>query len=255
MNLNRNAFKHAIAAGSRQIGLWSSLSSTTAAEIVSDSGFDWILFDMEHAPNDIPEIVGQMQAAQAGTATPIVRPAWNDTVLIKRVLDAGAQTILVPFVQTPEEAEQAVAAAKYPPVGVRGAAGTARASRYGRIKGYLNNANDEICVLVQIETGEALAHIDAIAAVDGVDGVFIGPNDLSASMGHVGNMGAPEVQDAIQHAAARLKAAGKPGGILTSNEDEAKRYIDWGYTFVAVGSDAGLLVKSADALAGRFKGF
>ena len=253
MDLNRNAFKHAIAAGTRQIGLWSSLSSSTAAEIVSDSGFDWILFDMEHAPNDIAEIVALQQAAQAGSATPIVRPAWNDAVLIKRVLDTGAQSILVPFVQTPEEARQAVAAAKYPPEGIRGAAGSARASRYGRVAGYLNKANAEICVLVQIETGEALAQIDEIATVEGVDGVFIGPNDLSASMGHLGNMGHPEVQAAIEHAVTRLKAVGKPAGILTSNHDEARRYIDWGYCFVAVGSDVGLLTKGADALAKTFK--
>jgi 4-hydroxy-2-oxoheptanedioate aldolase len=253
MDLNRNAFKHAIAAGTRQIGLWSSLSSNTGAEIISDSGFDWILFDMEHTPSDIPDIVAQLQAAQAGTVTPIVRPAWNDAVLIKRVLDTGAQSILVPFVQTAEEARQAVAAAKYPPEGIRGAAGSSRASRYGRVSGYLTKANAEICVLVQIETGEALSRIDEIASVEGVDGVFIGPNDLSASMGHLGNMGHPDVHAAIKRAVDALKAVGKPGGILTSNEEDAKRYIEWGYCFVAVGSDVGLLAKNADALAKRFQ--
>lgn len=254
MDLNRNAFKHAIAAGTRQIGLWSSLSSAAAAEIVSDSGFDWLLFDMEHAPNEIPDVIALQQAAQAGTATPIVRPPWNDAVMIKRVLDTGTQSILIPFVQTPEEAARAVGAAKYPPQGIRGAAGSSRASRYGRVAGYLTRANAEICVLVQIETGEALARIDEIASVDGVDGVFIGPNDLSASMGHLGNMGHEEVQAAIRRAAERLKAVGKPGGILTSNEDEAKRYIEWGYCFVAVGTDVGILARGADALAKRFRG-
>ncbi|MEJ8571004.1 HpcH/HpaI aldolase/citrate lyase family protein [Microbaculum marinum] len=253
MDITRNAFKHAIAAGTRQIGLWSSLASNIAAEVIADSGFDWILFDTEHAPNEIPGLISQMQAAAIGTATPVVRPAWNDAVLIKRILDAGAQSILVPFVQTADEARQAVSAAKYPPAGIRGAAGTSRASRYGRVSGYLNTANDQICVLVQIETEEALGRIDEIAAVDGVDGVFIGPNDLSASMGYLGQMRHADVQAAIKRAIDALKAAGKPGGILTSNQEDARQYVEWGFTFVAVGSDLGLLAKSADALASRFR--
>ena len=174
-------------------------------------------------------------------------------VLIKRFLDIGAQTLLLPFVQNPEEAKRAVESTRYPPKGVRGITGSGRASRYGRVKDYLKNASSEICVLVQVETREALKQIEAIASVDGVDGVFIGPNDLSASFGHIGNWGHPEVQDAIEDAAKKIKKTGKAAGILTPNEEEAKKFIQWGYTFVAVGADLGLLSKNADALAKRFK--
>ena len=253
MELPRNRFKHAIATGELQIGLWSSLSSNIAAEIVSDSGFDWILFDTEHSPNEIPGLIGQLQGAAAGTASAIVRPAWNDAVLIKRVLDIGAQSILVPYVQNAEEARRAVAAVRYPPAGMRGVAAAARASRYGRVKDYLKRADSEICLLVQVETRAALDELEAIAVVEGVDGVFIGPSDLSASFGHIGNPQHAEVQEALERSVKRLKAVGKPAGILTLSEDEARRYIGWGYTFVAVGSDTGLLARGADALAKKFK--
>ncbi len=253
MNMPRNAFKHAIAKGELQIGLWCSLCSAIAAEIVSDSGYDWLLFDTEHSPNEVPSILAQLQASLGNRCSAIVRPAWNDMVLIKRYLDIGAQTLLLPFVQTAEEARRAVASTRYPPHGVRGITGSGRASRYGRVKDYLKNADSEVCVLVQVETREALGRIEEIASVEGVDGVFIGPNDLSASFGHIGNWGHPEVQTALEDAVRRLKAIGKPAGILTPNEEEAKRFIGWGYTFVAVGADVGLLAKNADALAKRFK--
>lgn len=253
MELERNAFKHALAQGRLQIGLWSSLCSNMAAEIVSDSGFDWILFDTEHSPNEIPGLMAQLQAAARGTATPVVRAAWNDAVLIKRILDIGAQAVLIPFVQNAEEAKRAVAATRYLPAGIRGTAGSARGSRYGRVKDYLKKANGEMCVLVQAETKAALDQLEAIARVDGIDGVFIGPSDLAASLGHIGDMQHPTVQKAIEDAGRRLKAVGKAAGILTLNEDEARRYIGWGYTFVAVGADVGLLARSADALAKTFK--
>ncbi len=249
-----NAFKHALAAGKLQIGLWSSLCSNIAAEVISDSGFDWILLDTEHSPNEIPDLVGQLQAVQRGTATPIIRPAWNDAVLAKRCLDIGAQTLLFPYVQNAEEAKRAVASTRYPPEGIRGVSVAARASRYGRVPGYLGKANSEICVLVQVETRSALDQLEAIAKVDGVDGVFIGPSDLAASLGHIGNPQHAEVQAAIKDAVTRLKTLGKPAGILTGNEEEVRRYIDWGYLFVAVGADIGLLGKNADALAKKFKG-
>ncbi len=248
-----NAFKHALANGKLQIGLWSSLCSNIAAEIISDSGFDWILLDTEHSPNEIPDLVNQLQAIQRGTATPIIRPAWNDAVLAKRALDIGAQTLLFPYVQNAEEAKRAVASTRYPPKGIRGVSVAARASRYGRVPGYLTKANDEICVLVQVETRTALDHLEAIANVDGIDGVFIGPSDLAASLGHLGNPQHSDVQAAIEDAVKRLKVLGKPAGILTSNEDEARRYIGWGYLFVAVGADVGLLARNADALARKFK--
>ena len=253
MDLPRNAFKHAIAAGQLQIGLWCSLCSGIAAEIVSHSGFDWLLLDTEHSPNEVPNVLAQLQAIQAGTASAIVRPAWNDIVLIKRFLDIGAQTLLIPFVQNAEEARRAVEATRYPPGGSRGITGSGRASRYGRVRDYLKNASQEICVLVQVETRAALDRIEAIAAVDGVDGVFIGPNDLSASFGQIGNWGHAEVQAALEDAVRRLRKINKPAGILTPNEEEAKRFIAWGYTFVAVGADLGLLARNADALAKRFK--
>ena len=253
MDMPRNAFKHAIARGERQIGLWCSLCNPIAIEIVAHSGYDWLLLDTEHSPNDVPDILSQLQAAQAGNACCIVRPAWNDMVLIKRFLDIGAQTLLLPFVQTREEARRAVEWTRYPPHGVRGITGSGRASRYGRVKDYLKNASSEICVLVQVETREALKQIEAIASVDGIDGVFIGPNDLSASFGHIGNWGHTEVQAALEDAVKRLRKIGKPAGILTPNEEEAKKFIEWGYTFVAVGADLGLLARNADALAKRFK--
>ena len=249
-----NVFKRALAVGKLQIGLWSSLCSNIAAEIISDSGFDWILLDTEHSPNEIPDLVTQLQAIQRGSATPIIRPAWNDAVLAKRCLDIGAQTLLFPYVQNAEEAKRAVASTRYPPHGIRGVSVAARASRYGRVPGYLTKANDEICVLVQVETRMALSELEQIAEVPGIDGVFIGPSDLAASLGHLGNPQATDVQTAVKDAVTRLKALGKPAGILTGNEEEARHYIDWGYLFVAVGADVGLLARNADALAKKFKG-
>jgi 4-hydroxy-2-oxoheptanedioate aldolase len=254
MNLPNNAFKAAIKAKKPQIGLWASIPSNYTAEVLAGAGFDWILLDTEHSPNEIPDLVSQLQALQAGSATPIIRPAWNDTVLAKRALDIGAQTLLFPYVQNVEEAKRAVASTRYPPQGIRGVSVAARASRYGRTPGYLTKANDEICVLVQVETRTALDQLEAIAKVEGVDGVFIGPSDLAASLGHLGNPQHPEAQAAMKDAVTRLKALGKPAGMLTGNEEEARRYIDWGYLFVAVGADVGLLAKNADALAKKFKG-
>ena len=253
VDFQKNAFKAALALGKLQIGIWSSLCSNIAADILSDCGFDWILLDTEHSPNEIPDLVGQLQAIRGGTATPIIRPAWNDAVLAKRALDIGAQTLLFPYVQTVEEAKRAVASTRYPPHGVRGVSVAARASRYGRTPGYLGKANSEICVLVQVETREAMQQLEAIANVDGIDGVFIGPSDLAASLGHLGNPAHADVQAAMHDAVKRLTSIGKPAGILTSNEEEARRYIEWGYLFVAVGADVGLLARNADALAKKFK--
>jgi 4-hydroxy-2-oxoheptanedioate aldolase len=253
MDLPRNAFKHALAGGQLQIGLWCSLCSNIAADIVSDSGFDWLLLDTEHSPNEIPDLLKQLQAVRGGPATPIVRVAWNDIVLIKRALDIGAQSILVPYVQNAEEARRAVDAVRYPTAGVRGVAGAARASRYGRVTDYLRKADSEMCVLVQAETRTAVDQLEAIAAVEGVDGVFIGPADLSASYGHLGNPQHPDMQKRMEDCARRIRGAGKGAGILTGNEEEARRYIGWGYNFIAVGTDTVLLARTADALAKKFK--
>jgi 4-hydroxy-2-oxoheptanedioate aldolase len=253
MELPLNPFKRAIKAGRSQIGLWSSLSSNTSVEILAGAGFDWLLIDTEHSPNELPMVLSQLQAAAGGTAHPIVRPAWNDAVLIKRFLDAGVQSFLVPYVQNEEEARRAVAATRYPPRGVRGFAGTTRASRYGRVADYHARGEEEICVLVQVETREALRNLEAIAAVEGVDGVFIGPGDLSADMGHLADLAHPQVQETIEAAIGRIRAAGNIAGILIGDETLARRYIELGCLFTAVGGDVALLVKAVDALARRFK--
>jgi 4-hydroxy-2-oxoheptanedioate aldolase len=249
----RNVFKQALRRRDLQIGLWSTLCSNLAAEVIAYSGFDWIVLDTEHSPNELPDLLAQLQAMTRGSATPVVRAAWNDTVLIKRILDIGAQSLLLPYVQTVEEAERAVAAVRYPPRGVRGVSAGSRASNFGRIKNYLQQADQEICLLVQIETRAALEQLEAISNVEGVDGVFIGPADLSASLGHLGELQHPETQSALQDAGRRLSRLGKAAGILAVVEADARRYIDWGYSFVAVGIDTALLAKSADALAQSFK--
>lgn len=248
MDLSKNAFKAALRAKQVQIGLWCSLCSNIGAEILADSGFDWILIDTEHAPNELPSVLSQLQAFARGTATPIVRPAWNDSVLVKRLLDIGAQTLLIPFVEDAAEAERAVASCRYPPEGIRGITTGSRAARFGRVNNYLMEADREICVLVQVETLNAIDKLEAIAGTDGVDGVFIGPSDLSASMGHIGNPQHPDVQRIIEDAVKRISAAGKAAGILSPLETNARRYIEQGYQFVAVGSDIGLLAKAADGL-------
>ncbi|MBM3556043.1 MAG: HpcH/HpaI aldolase/citrate lyase family protein [Alphaproteobacteria bacterium] len=253
MKLRRNLFKAALRENRPQIGLWSSLRSPMVAEIIGHAGFDWIVLDTEHAPNEIPDLVGQMQAMQAGTAEPVVRVAWNDMVLLKRVLDIGAMTVLIPFVQNAEEAKRAVAFTRYPPQGVRGFAGAPRANRFGKIKDYHSRIHDELCVLVQAETRRAVEAIPEIAAVEGVDGIFIGPADLSADLGHIGHQAHPEVQATIERACLAIRKAGKAAGILTAVESEAKRYLDWGFTFVAVGADTGLVARGADALIDKFK--
>ena len=253
MKIPKNIFKANLLAGHLQIGLWSTLGSNIVAEVIGDSGFDWIALDTEHSPNELPNLVTQMQAIATGTTSVMVRPAWNDPVLIKRILDIGAQTIIVPFVQNAEEAKSAVAATRYPPKGIRGVTGSGRAARYGRVKDYLHTASDEIAVVVQIETGSALEQIEAIAGVGRVDGVFIGPADLSASLGHIGNPNHETVQTALKLAVDKLLALNVPAGILAFNPDDIKRYIDWGYSFVAVGSDLSVLANGTQALAEKFR--
>lgn len=254
MDLPTNAFKHAIRAGRQQIGLWVALANPYSAEIVAGSGFDWLLFDGEHSPNDPPTMLPQLQAAAAYPVSAIVRPAWNDKVLIKRYLDTGVQSFLVPYVQSPEEAAAAVEAIRYPTRGVRGVAGSTRASRFGRIADYVKKAEGELCLLVQIESRQGLDHLDQIARTDGIDGVFIGPADLAAGLGHLGEIGHPEVQSAIKDAIARIKAAGKPAGILATDEASTRRYMEWGTTFTAVGVDAMILLRETEKLAKLYKG-
>jgi 4-hydroxy-2-oxoheptanedioate aldolase len=253
MKLPENRFKHALIEGRQQIGLWCSLPGPYVAEAVAGSGFDWLLFDTEHSPGDPLTVLAQLQAVAPYDVSPIVRPASNDTVLIKRFLDIGAQTLLVPYVQNAEEARSAVAATRYPPQGVRGVSGVTRATRFGRAEGYASRAAEELCVLVQVETQEALDGLEAIAAVDGVDGVFIGPADLAASLGHVGEPGHPTVIAAVEDAIRRIRACGKPAGILTPDATFAARCIELGTLFTAVGVDAALLARGTEKLAQQFR--
>lgn len=248
-----NKFKQAIRSGQKQIGLWSHLCSPISIEILADCGYDWLLLDMEHSPNDLSEIMAQLQAMKGGSATPIVRPPWNDMVTFKRLLDIGVQNLLVPYIQNAEEARNAVSYTRYPPQGVRGYAGAPRASNYGRVKDYAHLNANELCLLLQVETLQGLENLEAIANVDGVDGVFIGPGDLSAALGHLGNPKHPEVLKVIDDAIARIKACGKAPGILTGDESLAKHYVAQGCLFVAVGADQNVLRDSATALAQRFK--
>jgi 2-keto-3-deoxy-L-rhamnonate aldolase RhmA len=253
MELPKNRFKQAIGNGELQIGLWSQLAGATTAEVLADAGYDFVVIDAEHAPNDVLTVIPQLQVLDRSPTDAVVRLPWNDLVLAKRYLDIGAQTLLVPYVQNAEEARRAVFGVRYPPLGGRGVGTMHRANRYGRIKDYLTRADSEICLLVQVETEESLDRLEEIAAVDGIDGVFIGPSDLSASMGHVGNPGHPDVQAAIAAVPRRLRSIGKPAGILTPVEAEARQYIAAGYVYVAVGSDLGVLANQTTALAARFR--
>lgn len=253
MQLPANPLKRALRERRHQIGLWSMLASPVATEIAAGSGFDFLVLDMEHAPNELTAIRDQLQAMQGSAAAPVVRPPWNDTVVFKRLLDVGAQNFVVPMVQDADDARRAVAATRYPPRGVRGVAVATRANRFGRVTDYLQRASDEICVHVQIETRAALANLEAIAAVDGVDGLFIGPSDLAADFGQLGNSAHPEVRRAIDDAIARICATGKAAGILAPIEADARHWLALGATFVAVGSDLGVLARQTEALARKFQ--
>ncbi len=252
MELPVNAFKRGLALRP-QIGLWCSLSNHYAVEIVAGAGFDWLLLDTEHSPNEIDMVLQQLQAAAAYPVHPIVRVPWNDTVTIKRYLDIGVQTLLIPFVQSRDEALAAVAATRYPPQGVRGVAGTSRATRFGRVANYAKRAQQELCVLLQVENQAGLDNLEAIAAVDGVDGVFIGPADLHASLGYTGETANAKIKPVIDDALRRIARAGKAPGILTGIEADARRWLDCGATFVAVGSDAAILARESDKLAATFR--
>jgi 4-hydroxy-2-oxoheptanedioate aldolase len=252
-----NSFKLALQERRPQIGLWVGLADHYSTEICAGAGFDWLLLDGEHAPNDLRTLLQQAQVVAGYPGThPIARvPVGHGhagTALIKQYLDLGLQTLLVPMVDTAEQAAHLVRATRYPPEGIRGMGG-ARASRWGRYPDYPKEANAQVCLLVQAETREALGNLEAIAATEGVDGVFIGPADLSASLGHVGNAGHPLVQGAIEDALKRIVRAGKAAGILTTDDALARRYLELGATFVAVGLDNNLLARASSQLAAKFK--
>lgn len=249
-----NSFKQALADGERQIGCWVGLADGYAAEIMGTAGFDWLVIDGEHAPNDIRSLRDQLIALQASDSHPVVRLPVGETWMVKQALDIGAQTILVPMVESAEQAAELVRACTYPPHGTRGVgAALARATQYSSVSDYIPTADAQICLLVQVENRAGIAALDDILAIDGVDGVFIGPADLAADLGHGGNAAAPEVQAVIADALARIKAAGKAPGILGVTKQATQGYLDMGAQFLAVGIDVLILAQTARALAKHWK--
>lgn len=249
-----NRFKQALSNGQVQIGCWGSFANGYAAEIMSTTGFDWLVIDGEHSPNDMQSLSQQIFALQHSDTEAVVRLPIGNEWLIKQVLDAGCQTVLVPMVETAAQAGELARAMRYPPDGIRGMGGAgARATGYSSISDYVTTANDEVCLLVQVETANAMANLDDILAVDGVDGVFIGPADLSADMGYPGNPNHPDVVEAIRTGLGKIAASDKSAGILAFNDDVAQDYLKWGAQFLAVGMDVHLLVQSARALSSKWK--
>lgn len=248
-----NSFKRDLLAGKKLIGCWSSLSSAITTEVLGVAGFDWILLDGEHSPNDMSTYIPQLMALKDSPSAPVVRPASNNPVEMKRMLDAGFYNFLVPFVESVGEAAMAVAATRYPPQGMRGVSVSQRSNRYGTVADYFKGANDQMCVMVQIESVAGVAAARAIAELDGVDCLFVGPSDLAAGLGHLGNAQHPDVQAAIAAVFADAKAAGKPSGILAPVEADARKYMAMGATFVAVGSDLGVFRAATQALHDRYR--
>ena len=248
-----NKFKQGLKSGKNLVGIWSALGSNIVSEILSYAGFDWVLFDTEHAPNDINSLITQLQSMTGSDTTPLVRPVWNDALTFKKLLDIGFHNFIVPFVQNKEEAEYAVRSVRYPPRGTRGVSVGARGSCYGNTKDYWTKIDEHIGMVVQIETVEASENIEEIFAVDGIDGIFVGPSDLAASMGHLADNKHVEVQKKLQEIADLCRKINAPAGILASNGVDGKRYFEMGYNFVGMGSDSGLLKNATRDLAQSFK--
>ena len=248
MQMPANPFTRALADGRPQIGLWVTLSDNFSAEVIAGAGYDWVLLDMEHSPNDYFSVLGQLQVFAATETTAITRVEWNDPVTVKRVLDLGSPGLLFPMIQSVEEAERAVAATRYPPRGTRGVAGSTRATKFGRIMDYATRVEDETSVLLQLETRAAVEQAEAIAAIDGVTGIFFGPADIAADLGHLGQPMHPDVWELIKPAAQKLIAKGVPVGTLVLDPDFAADLINEGFTFVACGTDTSILARGADAL-------
>lgn len=249
-----NPFKEGLRKGEVQIGLWLSSTSSYMAEIAATSGYDWLLIDGEHAPNTVQDLYHQLQAIAPYASQPVIRPVEGSKSLIKQMLDIGAQTLLIPMVDSAEQARQVVSATRYPPLGERGVgASVARAARWGRIENYMAQANESLCLLVQVESKTALENLDAILDVDGIDGVFIGPADLSASLGYPDNAGHPEVQSIIEDSIRRIRAAGKAAGFLAVDPAMAQKCLQWGANFVAVGVDTMLYTEALDRRLAMFR--
>ncbi len=253
MQLPHNLFKSALRGGRPQIGLWLGLADPYASELCAATGFDWVAIDAEHAPNDVRSVLAQLQAIAPHPAQPVVRTASGDATLLKQFLDIGAQTLLVPMVESAAQAASIVAATRYPPAGIRGVGSAlARASRWNQVGDYLSGCQQELCVLVQVESAAGLDNLAAIAATDGVDGVFFGPADLAASMGLLGKTGDARVQDAISQGIQTVRGAGKAAGVLSADPALARRYLERGALFVAVGIDTALLTRAARELRAAF---
>ena len=253
MHYPDNPFTHALRENQKQLGLWISLCSPFAAEVTAPSGFDWALIDMEHTPNDYMSVLGQLQAFAATKTTAIVRPEWNDPVMVKRLLDLGARGLLFPMINSVEEAQAAVAATRYPPHGVRGFSGATRANKFGRVSDYLSRIEDETTVLLQLESRQAIEQAEAIADVDGVHGIFFGPADIAADIGKLGKPLDAEVWDLIRPCAKALIAKGMPVGTLVNDGDFAAELLNEGFSFVACGTDTTLLARATDALLANVK--
>ncbi|AQU81438.1 MULTISPECIES: HpcH/HpaI aldolase family protein [unclassified Halomonas] len=254
MKMPINTFKSALAKGDPMWGCWAGFATGYAAEIVASTGFDWLLIDGEHAPNTVPTILAQLQAVAPYASAPVVRSVNQDAALIKQLLDVGVQTLMVPMVESGEQAAALVRAMRYPPHGIRGVGGgLVRATRWDGVDDYLIKAHEALCLIVQVESPKGVEQAEAIAATEGVDAVFIGPADLSVGMGHPGNPGHPEVQEAIEKVIKTVQAAGKPVGILAPLEDDARRYQALGCQFIAVGIDISLLRQGALATVARYK--
>lgn len=250
-----NPFLDWIRTGSRRpLGTWLMAAAPATAEALGHTGFDFLVVDMEHVPIAVPDLAHILRAVGCTPAEPVVRLAWNDAVMVKQAMDAGARTLMLPFVQTAEEAAAAARAMRYPPEGTRGVAAVHRASRFGRTPDYLRSANAAACTIVQLETPEAIERLPEIAAVPGVDALFVGPGDLSAAMGHVGNVAHPEVQALIEKAARDARAAGKPVGIVGPNPEMVGRFLDYGYGFAAVASDIAMMTGRAGDWLGALRG-
>jgi 4-hydroxy-2-oxoheptanedioate aldolase len=254
MKMPRNPFKAAMAKGEPQYGIWAGFATGYGAEITASFGYDWMLIDGEHAPNTVPSILAQLQAVAPYATAPIVRAVGHDPVLIKQLLDIGTQTLMIPMVETAEQAGALVRAMRYPPHGIRGVGGgLTRATRWDGVPDYINTAHEELCLIVQVESRTGVDNVAAIAAVEGVDAVFIGPADLSTGLGHIGNPSHPEVQEKIRHAIDATLAAGKLSGILAPAEADARRYQSWGCQFIAVAIDISLMRQAALSNLARYR--
>jgi len=248
-----NTFKQALHKGTRQLGAFMALADSTAAELMATTGFDWLLIDGEHGPNDIKSIMGQLQSLAAYPVNPVVRLPDHNEANIKRALDIGAQSLLIPMVDSAEQAGQLAQAVRFPPKGIRGlGGGLTRATRWGSFPDYFEKADDNVCLILQIESLEGVANLDAITQTEGVDAIFVGPADLAAAMGYIGQPAHPEVRRVVEDAIQRIHALGKPVGVYCADPKQLASYQQMGASFFLIAADTLLLKGAANSLLGRF---